>query len=146
MEQKQHAHINISAPNLVNICVDWAENGELSGRVYHCYSTEPETFSNLMHLINLMDAFFDRISFPQASTKPRYFVKPDEVLGPKPVKSVAQEDVIRFTGSLATFITCVKFRQNSAWQGEEFWVEKGEPYRFFSTLEFIKLVDRGLVK
>ncbi len=89
---------------------------------------------------------FDRISFPQASTKPRYFVKPDEVLGPKPVKSVAQEDVIRFTGSLATFITCVKFRQNSAWQGEVFWVEKGEPYRFFSTLEFIKLVDRGLVK
>lgn len=86
MEQKQHAHINISAPNLVNICVDWAENGELSGRVYHCYSTEPETFSNLMHLINLMDAFFDRISFPQASTKPRYFVKPDEVFRAKASK------------------------------------------------------------
>ena len=31
MERKIN-HINISAPNLVNICVDQEENGELSGR------------------------------------------------------------------------------------------------------------------
>lgn len=144
MEYKQQAHINISSPNLVNICVDKTENGELSGRVYHCYRKGPEEFVNLMHLINQMDAFFDCISFPQASTKPRYFVKHEAAPMPKPQKVQEQKEIIRYTGILATFVTCVKFRQNSAWQGELFWVEQGETYRFFSTLEFIKQVDWAL--
>lgn len=28
------------SPNLISICVDEIRNGELSGRLYHCYSEE----------------------------------------------------------------------------------------------------------
>lgn len=143
MEQKQ-VHINISSPNLINICVDRMENGEVSGRLYHCYGREPEKFSNIIHLLNRMEGFFDSISFPQASTKPRYFVEPEETPRVKPQKELEQKEVIRYTGELATFVTCVKFRQNSAWQGEFSWMERGETYRFSSTLEFIKQIDNAL--
>ena len=39
------------SPNLISICVDEIRNGELSGRLYHCYSEEACPFSNVAHLI-----------------------------------------------------------------------------------------------
>ena len=145
MECKQ-IHINMSSPNLINICVDCIENGEISGRIFHCYSREPEEFANIIHLLNRMEVVFDSISFPQASTKPRYFVEPEKAPKAKLKKELDQKEVIRHTGKLATFVTCVKFRQNSAWQGELSWIERGETYLFSSTLEFIKLIDNALAE
>ena len=46
MEQTLKQQVNISAPNLLNICIDQVCDGEMKGRFYHCYAHEPETFSN----------------------------------------------------------------------------------------------------
>ena len=59
------------SPNLISICVDEIRNGELSGRLYHCYSEEACPFSNVAHLIELAENLFDQIKFPQASTQMR---------------------------------------------------------------------------
>lgn len=61
------------SPNLISICVDEIRNGELSGRLYHCYSEEACLFSNVAHLIELAENLFDQIKFPQASTQMRTF-------------------------------------------------------------------------
>ncbi len=61
------------APNFINMCIDNIDDGELSGRIYHCYSKEPWKFTNILQLIELADDFFDKLEFPQASTSARSF-------------------------------------------------------------------------
>lgn len=51
------------SPNLISICVDEIRNGELSGRLYHCYSEEACPFSNVAHLIELARIYLTRLSF-----------------------------------------------------------------------------------
>ena len=69
MEQNKTLQINISMPNLINICVDEKEHGEISGRIYHCYDKEPMLFNNVVEMLRKIEDLFDRICFPQASTK-----------------------------------------------------------------------------
>ena len=67
MGDARQYRINISAPNLVNVCIDNNENGDISGRMYCCYHEEPVLFSSVIDLIRKMENLFDAISFPQAS-------------------------------------------------------------------------------
>lgn len=144
MENRQQYHINISAPNLVNICVDQSIDDEMSGRLYHCYEKDYVKFSNSLQLIKLMESLFDQISFPQSSTESRYFVEPERKMVPKPAKVADQEEIIAHTGKAATFVVYVQFRQKATWQGEVTWVEQKITKQFVSTLEFIKLLDNAL--
>ena len=75
MEKIQQYKINISAPNLLNICVDQREEGKISGRLYHCYKKEPIVFCDVVELIREAEKLFDAIGFPQASTKTRSFTE-----------------------------------------------------------------------
>ena len=146
MEKEVQVQVNLSAPNLVNICVDQNEHDRLSGRLYHCYCEEALNFSDLIELLRILDNFFDAISFPQASTKTRSFVERETLpnRGKRPEKVKEQERVISYRGNLGTFITGIKFRQNSTWQGEIFCVETGEKHSFSNTLNFIKRIDQVL--
>ena len=54
--------INISAPDLVNMCVDESCDGEVAGRLYHCYRKEELCFSNLVQLLRMMEKFFDAVN------------------------------------------------------------------------------------
>ena len=38
--------MNISAPNIVNVCIDQITETEKQGRMYDCYSREPFRFQN----------------------------------------------------------------------------------------------------
>lgn len=138
----QQYRVNISAPNLMNICIDDNSNGELSGRLYHCYSKEPIHFLNVVHLIMEMEDLCDAIRFPQASTKTRTFVKETPVSTTVPVKVAEQKDILGFRGERGTFITHIKFRQNATWQGECLWVEEDETFRFRDTFSFLKTIDK----
>jgi len=148
MENMQHYYVNISAPNLVVICVDENEGEERGGRMYHCYSSEPQKFSSIVELMRMMEAFFDGIAYPQASTMTRYFqnknkdkqenTRYDRKL---PEKVAEQKDIIAYRGKKGTFITYVQFRQNSDWQGQISCPEKKCVYRFDSTLEFVKILS-----
>lgn len=140
-------HVNISAPNLINVCIDDNEMGDMSGRMYCCYCEEAVRFSNIIELLRCMERLFDAISFPQASTKTRMFLDNSEMdisLNAKPKKIVEQEDVIKYTGKIGTFITNVQFRQNATWQGEAFWAETGKVLKFSNTLEYIRRLDGAI--
>ena len=144
MENKQQYKVNISAPNLMNICIDANDNGELRGRLYHCYKEEPVSFQNVVQLVVEMEGLCDSINFPQASTKTRSFIETKSVYGERPPKLLEQTEIIRHTGEKGTFITHIKFRQNSTWQGEIFWAEQDAIHRFADTLSFLKIVDGAL--
>ena len=145
MEKKQQYQMNLSAPNLLNICIDQTSYGEISGRMFHCYSEKPIIFGNVVELIKNAEDFFDDISFPQASTKSRTFLNKEEQKPHKTLKKVMEQaDVVQEKGLLGTFITIVKFRQNSTWQGELLWVENDEKGYFTNSLDFVKLVDNAL--
>lgn len=147
MEQNQQYRRNISAPNLLNICVDCNLNGEVKGRVYHCYKLQPVEFSNVIELVREAEQFFDDIAFPQASTKTRSLVeKNDKTIMQvrRPEKVVASEAVAQNRGELASFLTNVRFRQNSTWQGEALWLEQEKTIRFSNILDLIKEIDLAL--
>lgn len=147
MEKKNHFQINISMPNLINICVDEKAHGEICGRVYHCYSKEAMPFENVVELLRKMEELFDRICFPQASTKSRSFLETEALARTqRPEKVISQEDVIQYRGMLGSFVTCVRFRQNSTWQGEMFWMEKEIKRQFVNTLDFIKMLDSAIAE
>ena len=135
--------VNISAPNLLNICLDCLENGEMKGRIYHCYQEEPVKFVSVVELITIAESLFEEIQHPQASTKTRTF---EEKTNTYPLlklnKKVSQEDLIQHRGEKGTFILHVQFRQGSTWQGELSWIEKEEHYQFHNLLEFIKIMDQ----
>lgn len=144
MENTQQYRIILSAPNLINICVDHSQYGEINGRMYHCYAEEPVMFQNIIELLREMERVFDAIGFPQASTITRSFTEKNVVQTQqvkKPDKLVAQDSVAGHTGQLATFLVSVRYRQNSTWQGEMFWREQEIVQRFANTLDFIKQID-----
>ena len=80
------------SPNLISICVDEIRNGELSGRLYHCYSEEACPFSNVAHLIELAENLFDQIKFPQASTQMRTFTEKSQKTVQPPEKKKSAEE------------------------------------------------------
>ena len=147
MGDAQGYRINISAPNLVNVCIDDNGSGDLSGRMYCCYSKEAIIFSGIIELLRDMEKLFDAISFPQASTQTRLFLQNRENDAgrlEKPEKVIGQEEIIKNTGLKGTFVTSVRFRQNATWQGEVFWVEQESLHRFNDSMEFIRIIDRAV--
>lgn len=144
MERERECRVNLSAPNLVNICADISSGGEMSGRLYHCYTKEPQQFSNVVQLLKLMEELYDGIAFPQASTLSRHFK--EQVREDKRIyrKVREQKELLSYRGEEGTFITTVLYRQNSAWQGDVIWMEKERSETFVSTLEFIKLISNWL--
>lgn len=144
MIQKKEVSIALHAPNIVNVCIDSNDFGEIAGRIYHCYAEEAWCFENVIELIEQMEDFFDRISFPQASTQIRAFgnvIKQKKEMLSKvtTVQKIAEE-----RGKKGSFLICVKSRQNSAWQGDVEWVEKGVVQHFISVLELLKILSNAV--
>lgn len=136
--------INISPRNLLNICVDSKEDGEIRGRLYHCYKEEPVRFTSVVELITIAERLFEDIGYPQASTKTRSFEEKKEAYPlSKLTKVVEQKDLIQHRGEIGTFVTYVQYRQQSTWQGELSWMEQEERYEFYNSLEFIKWIDQS---
>ena len=131
-------------PNLISICIDSIVDGEMSGKIYHCYSKEAVKFSNIIRMIEVAEAFFDQIRFPEASTQMRSFEKKEHVVEAKPEKICTPEDVVAKCGTEATFLLNVRYRQNSSWQGELQWIEGNITYQFASVLELIKILSNTM--
>lgn len=146
MDSKKDFQIGIYAPNLVNVCVDQNNAGEMSGRIYHCYDQKPWEFSNVVELLCHMEALFDAISFPQASTASRTFSKVGNSSGPKPAKVCEVDQVTQYRGKLGTFVTHVQYRQNATWQGVVVWAEAECRQNFVSTLDYLKLLNNALAQ
>lgn len=146
MEERLLSKVRVFAPNLINICVDERKQGEISGRLYHCYTPHAILFSNVVELLRHAEALYDSIAFPQASTKTRSFGKSDENRrAERPEKVQSQEAFIEERGAIGTFLLFVQARQNATWQGEVYWMEQDKKQYFTNVLDFVKIIDHALI-
>lgn len=138
---KQQERIWVSAHNLIHICVDVTENGEIGGRIYHCYHDGALLFDSVVDLIREMECVLDSSAFPQASTKPRYFVERKAAAAHEQMELVmTQEEVLAQKGKKGTFATCIQFRQKATWQGNVYCMENHTGYTFQNELDLIKII------
>ena len=139
-------NVNISAPNLVCVCVDTVSDYTQIGRIYHKYNTEPEKFNTLSQLLSIMDQLFDRIGYPQNFTAERNFEQEKEIRrsAEKEMQKMDAEKMLENKGEMATFVVHVQYRQHATWQGEVVWADQNKKCRFRSALELLKLIDNAL--
>ena len=140
------AAINVSSPNLVCVCIDNVDGRQASGSFYHKYSATAVPFSDLNHLLILMEQLMDRLNFPQASTIQRSFFKTESTRGIREEAHQVRDakDILNETGKRATFVINVQYRQNATWQGRVLWADEGKSCNFRSALELLKLIDCAL--
>ena len=151
MEQQELPRMNMSTPNLIVVCVDQMQEGDIGGRFYYCYEKEPVKFESIVELMTKADRFFDEIAFPQASTEARSFTEKKKGLESKaynkrrPERRVAVEEMLSHRGEKETFAVSVKFRQRSTWQGELLWLEESKKASFTNMLELLAQIDKVLL-
>ena len=130
------------------VCVDQRMDGDLQGSFVTPYLRDPQAFSGVMQMVDIMDHFFDWAGFPQAYHSNRKFVEDREEQPPcregETERYMDDEMLDQIRGKLATFVIQVQFRQNSSWQGAISWTEKRMTHRFRSTLELLKLMDSAV--
>ena len=133
-------NVNISAPNLVAVCIDTKQE---TGRLYHRYMEGPVVFHQFTELIFRMEELYDRLGYPQAAMEIRRFDKRKGGEANKlPMEPVVSADKLTARrGELATFLIHVKWRQNATWQGEALWVEPDRKEFFESELDLLKILD-----
>ena len=134
--------MNISAPNIVNVCIDQITETEKQGRMYGCYSREPFRFQNELQLMRKMEELMDWLDYPQSSMKTRSYQKAErEKQADQPEKVWGCEEMLQERGVRGTMVIHVQYRQNATWQGKILCVETGETQEFFSMLELLKIID-----
>ena len=116
------------------MCIDSAQEGLLTGRVYHPYLPSGAEFNNLMQFLLIMEDLLDKLQFPQSFTAHRSFRMQPEPAPPLPSENEPH------TGKIATFSVRVIFRQNASWQGSVTWLEEEKEENFRSVLELVLLM------
>ena len=111
-----------------------AQEGLLTGRVYHPYLPSGAEFKNLMQFLLVMEDLLDKLQFPQSFTAHRSFRMQPEPAPPLPSENEPH------TGKIATFSVRVIFRQNASWQGSVTWLEEKTEENFRSVLELVLLM------
>ena len=140
----------VYAPNVVCICADKLTETSCGGRLYTRYGSEAESFDDISALLLKIDRFFDKINYPEASTRSRSFNE-DKTGSMQPRKinleaSVSGDEFLKNKGKIATFFVRVQSRQNSTWQGVFWWAEKDTETEFVSALDVLKLIDRAVTQ
>lgn len=136
--------IEKSLPNMVMVCVDGVENGDIYGRYFHRYKKEETFFPDSATLVIEMERFYDAIGYPQAATKTRKFMERErEKVPAKEHMTVIYDSqtLMQFRGKLATFLVGVTSRQNASWQGDVVWMEQKIRKHFCSDMELVVFVD-----
>ena len=131
------------------LCVDYVKDGELYGRIFNPYMQNAPSFYGTKQLIEIMEAFFDDISFPQEYYTLRTFANEKKKVGEmrKLTEIVRYHEDTIITGErgeLSTLRFEVRFRQNAEWQGDIEW--NGVTKHFRSILTFMLLIDNAVAK
>ena len=130
----------------LRVCVDQAEDGRISGRVFSRRLTAPIAFSDIGGLLLQVEAVLDTQSFPQAFQRTRTFAPPkagDVPAAPSLEEGMPADEVEAARGAHATFVLYVITRRSTTWQGYVDWLD-GARDEFGSVLELIKLTDDHL--
>ena len=138
----------IGAPNGIVICINGNNEGELSGKFYHSYNTEPVPFLGIGQMTLRMEKLYDWLSFPYPGTNSRSFLpekrQPAGKSGTERKKIMSDETLLAKHGDIGTFIVRVQHRQNSSWQGRITWMEEDRTVQFRSVWEMIKLIESAV--
>lgn len=138
-----------SFPNMVMVCVDGVENGDIYGRYFHRYKKEETFFLNSAMLFSEVEQFYDIIGYPQAAMRTRNFIERErEKVPAKEHMTVIYDSqtLMQFRGKLATFLVGVTSRQNARWQGDVVWMEQKIRKHFCSDMELVVFVDDAVKK
>ncbi len=138
-----------SFPNMVMVCVDGVENGDIYGRYFHRYKKEETFFLNSAMLFSEVEQFYDIIGYPQAAMRTRNFIERErEKVPAKEHMTVIYDSqtLMQFRGKLATFLVGVTSRQNASWQGDVVWMEQKIRKHFCSDMELVVFVDDAVKK
>ena len=138
-----------SLPNMVMVCVDGVENGDIYGRYFHRYKKEETFFLNSAMLFSEVEQFYDIIGYPQAATRTRNFIERERKKVPAKEHMTVVYDsqtLMQFRGKLATFLVGVTSRQNASWQGDVVWMEQQIRKHFCSDMELVVFVDDAVKK
>ena len=141
--------IEKSLPNMVMVCVDGVENGDIYGRYFHRYKKEETFFSDSATLVIEMERFYDDIGYPQAAIKTRKFIerKGGRIPAKEHMAVISDsQTLMQFRGKLATFLVGVTSRQNASWQGDVVWMEQQIRKHFCSDMELVVFVDDAVKK
>ena len=141
--------IEKSLPNMVMVCVDGVENGDIYGRYFHRYKKEEIFFPDSATLIIEMERFYDAIGYPQSAIKTRKFIeRKDGRIPAKEYMAVISDGqaLIQLRGNLATFLVGVTSRQNASWQGDVVWMEQKIQKHFCSDMDLMVFVDEAVKK
>lgn len=141
--------IEKSLPNMVMVCVDGVENGDIYGRYFHRYEKEETFFPDSATLIIEMERFYDDIGYPQAAIKTRKFIerKGGRIPAKEHMAVISDsQTLMQFRGKLATFLVGVTSRQNASWQGDVVWMEQQIRKHFCSDMELVVFVDDAVKK
>ena len=138
-----------SFPNMVMVCVEGVENGDIYGRYFHRYKKEETFFLNSAMLFSEVEQFYDIIGYPQAAMRTRNFIERErEKVPAKEHMTVIYDSqtLMQFRGKLATFLVGVTSRQNASWQGDVVWMEQKIRKHFCSDMELVVFVDDAVKK
>ena len=129
-------------PNCVGICIDEAKEG-FKGRVYNCYSKEPDRFTDITEMFYIIENVMDTLNFPALKTKCRTFKRSAADFKPTPIdvenKILGAEELIP-EGEENGYVLMITSRDNVTWQGMLYDKKKDEENSFNSEVELIRLL------
>lgn len=131
----------------LRICVDTAENGRVSGRIYSQRLRAPMAFTDVGNLLVQVDTLLDVQKFPQAFQRIRTFTSappPGVPAALSPEEMLSPETVDAAQGERATFLIHITTRQSATWQGFVDWLDGSPKQTFSSALELMKFMDERL--
>ena len=137
--------LNVSASNIVNVCIDNIDGVERSGRFYCYYSEEPIFFRSIHELFRFMEQFMNELNFPQSSTERRTYE--DKQQKPSNAQRISfaeisnRERILEQRGSIDTLAVYVRYRQSSTWQGSVYHMRNYEREDFNSELDLLKIIE-----
>lgn len=129
-------------PSCVGVCIDESKKG-FKGRVYNCYSKNPEHFNDITELFNIVDNLMDTLNYPALKTKYRGFKRTESTFVPA---RIDVEKKIRETEELIPdledygYIIMVTGRDNATWQGAIYNKFLDVETKFNSGVELIRLL------
>ena len=129
-------------PNCVGICIDEAKEG-FKGRVYNCFSKEPQRFTDITELFYIVDGVMDALNFPAIKTKNRKFKKTASDFKVQPIdveNKVLGADELIPSGNESGYVLMVTGRDNATWQGMIFDKKNDVEYTFNSEVELIRIL------
>ncbi len=120
------------------VYIDSYDDGVPKGKIENPFYEEAQSFESLTQFLTIMECTLDLTKLPQSFTAQRDFGEARAF----EMKNYGRRKCDR--AKLASFSLCIRFRQNSTWQGSLQWLEGGQKHNFRSALEMILLLDSAI--